>query len=170
MKQMSSIKHHRQQHFRRQYPRQQKGIALVMALILLLIITVLGVSAARMTGMNTQTAGNSMYSALVFQGAESALGRSGSDLFNIREAALTRGNVTVPASYFNPVETVTSGVTLDSSATVSYQGVTDTLPPNGLGNDARFNYQVFQINGASSLNATSARDNHTEGLAIPIAP
>lgn len=148
----------------------QQGMVLVMALILLLIVTVLGVSAVRMSSLNTQTAGNSMYSTLVFQGAESALGRSGSDLFNIRAAALSRGSVDVPASYFNPVETVTNGVTLNSSATVAFQGVMETLPPNGVANDIKFKYQVFQVNGTSRLNATSARDNHTEGLAIPIAP
>ena len=48
---------------------RQQGVALVMALIMLLVITILGVSAVRMSSLDTQVAGNSMYSSLVFQGS-----------------------------------------------------------------------------------------------------
>ncbi len=150
----------------------QRGMVLVMALILLLVVTILGVAAVRMSVLNTQTAGNNTYSAFVFQGAESALDRSSSDLFNIRAAALNReGSVAVPASYFNPSEKVTNGATLDLSGSVSYQGTTDTLRPSSASsniNDARFEYQVFRVNGVSRLTSTSARATHTEGLSVPI--
>ena len=150
---------------------KQKGIALVMALIMLLVITILGVTAARLSGLDTQVAGNSMYSSLVFQGAESALTRASSDYFTIEKSVKDRnGIVDVPVSYFNPIETVTAGVELDSSATMQYQGSIETPPLNGTANDSEFEYQVVQVNGISSLAATAARDIHMEGIAVQKPP
>lgn len=150
---------------------QQKGIALVMALIMLLVITILGVSAVRMAGLDTQVAGNSIYSSMVFQGAESALSRASSDFFTIEQSVRSRNEtIEVPESYFNPIETVNGGATLKSSATIKFQGGIDTPPVNGVANDSEFKYQVVQINAMSSLAATAAKDNHLEGIAIPIAP
>ncbi len=149
---------------------KQQGMVLIMALILLLVITILGVSAVRMSGLDTQVAGNSIYSSLVFQGAESALGRASSDWYNIVESSKDREEThVVPDSYFNPVETVTGGVTLDSSATIVYQDKSDPFR-NNIANDSGFEFLVFQINGRSRLAATAARDSHTEGVAAQIPP
>ncbi len=151
---------------------QQQGMVLVMALILLLVITILGVSAVRMSGLDTQAAGNSMYSALVFQGAESALGRAStnSGLYNIFKSVKDRNETfNVPDIYFDPDETVTGGVKLDSSATIVYQGNSGPLD-SGIANDSEFEYQVLQVNGRSRLAATAARDSHTEGVAAQKPP
>ena len=152
---------------------KQQGIALVMALIMLLVITVLGVSSVRMSNLDTQVSGNSMYSSMVFQGAESALGKVvlDTDWSNISLAATARGVVkTVPANYFNPAETVTAGATLDSTASITFEGV---VPPqsalmNSTANSTLFTYQVFSISAQSRLATTSASDIHTEGRAAQI--
>ena len=157
---------------RQSIPRdRQQGVALIMALIMLLVITVLGVSSVRMTSIGTQVSGNSMYSSMVFQGAESALGKvvTDTDWNNISLAASARGAVSnVPASYFNPAETVTSGATLVSTATIAFDGVLDVPVMNGSANSSEFSYQVFRISAQSRLASTSARDIHTEGRAVLI--
>jgi len=150
---------------------KQEGMALVMALIMLLLVTVLGVSAVKMSNVDTQVAGNSIYSALVFQGAESALGKvtSETDLNNINKASTARNTViNVDASYFNPAETVTGGATLNSSATIAFDGVLAAPVINGSANSSEFNYQVFRITAESKLTSTAARDRHTDGRAIQI--
>ena len=150
---------------------RQQGIALVMALIMLLVITVLGVSAARMSNIDTQLAGNSMYTTLVFQGAESALGRSASSkdwsVIELAAKDLTSAAVPVPGTYFD-AEKVMGNSTLDSSGTVQFEGVLNAPVIYGIANSTEFDYQVFRVTGASRLAATAARDQHTEGRAAQI--
>lgn len=150
---------------------KQQGMALVMALIMLLVITILGVSAARMSSNDTQISGNSIYSVLVFQGAESALGRSASskDWSVIKLAAedLTSAAVAVPDTYFDAEKVMGNG-TLESSGTVQFEGILNGPVINGVANSSDFDYQVFRVTGESKLVATAARDRHTEGRAAQI--
>jgi len=160
------------QHIKSQSKKsQQQGIALVMALIMLLVITVLGVSAARMSNVDTLMAGNSMYSILVFQGAESALGRSASSkdwsVIELAAASLTSAAVDVPDDYFD-LEKVMGNGALESSGTVQYEGILNGPVINGVANSSEFNYQVFRVAGESKLAATAAKDQHTEGRAAQI--
>jgi len=64
--------------------RRQRGAALVVALIMLLVMTVLGITAMQMTRMEERMAGNSRDLNLAFQGAEAGLRDS-----EARLAALT---------------------------------------------------------------------------------
>jgi type IV pilus assembly protein PilX len=54
-------------------PSRQRGIVLVVALIMLTIITLLGVSAMQVTSMEERMAGNARDRSLAFQAAEAAL-------------------------------------------------------------------------------------------------
>jgi len=148
----------------------QQGMVLVIALILLLLITLLGVSSARMSTLDVQVAGNTIFSGLVFQGAESGLGKIADDrdLFNVDVAATNRGVVnTVPATHFLPVETVTGGAQLIQQGTIELERKDKGLH---LPNSSLFEYQIFRSVAQSNLTSTSARDVHTEGRALPIAP
>ena len=150
---------------------QQQGIALVMSLIMLLLVTVLGVSAARMSNDDTKLAGNSIYSILVFQGAESALGRSASfkdwSMIQLAAADPASAAISVPSTYFD-AETVMGNSTLKSSGKVQFETKLDGPVINGVANSSEFNYQVFRVTGESSLAATGAKDTHTEGRAAQI--
>ena len=150
---------------------RQRGVALVMAMIMLLLITILGVSAVRMSGINTQVAGNSMYASLVFQGAESALGRSVSSkdwsVIELAAADALSAAVDVPVTYFDAEQVMGNG-TLDSSGTVQFEGILNGPVINGVANSTEFDYQVFRVTGTSRLVATAARDLHTEGRAAQI--
>lgn len=149
----------------------QQGIALVMALIMLLLITVLGVSAARMSGLDTQVAGNSMYSMMVFQGAESALGRAISadsttrKWYYLKEASDRSGKEQVDTTNF-PDELVTGGAKLDSEITVEYETILNGPVFNNVANSSDFKYQVFRYSADTKLLSTAARDKHIEGRAV----
>ncbi len=148
----------------------QQGVALLMALIMLLLMTILGVSAVRMSGVDTQIAGNSIFSMMVFQGAESALGRSISadsttrKWYYIKEASDRVGKQQVDTSNF-PDELVTGGAKLDSEITVEYEGILNGPVFNNVANSSDFKYQVFRYTANSKLQATSAQDRHSEGRA-----
>jgi hypothetical protein len=148
----------------------QHGVALVMALIMLLLITVLGVSAVRMSGFDTQVAGNSLYSMMVFQGAESALGRSISadsttrKWYYLKEASDRLGQQQVDTTSF-PDEVVTGGGKLDSEITVEYESILNGPVFNNVANSSEFKYQVFRYSANSKLPSTAAGDRHSEGRA-----
>lgn len=54
-------------------PRRQRGIVLAVALIMLVVITLLGVSAMQVTSLEERMAGNMRDRSLAFQSAEAAL-------------------------------------------------------------------------------------------------
>lgn len=54
-------------------PRRQEGAALVVALVLLMILTLMGTAGMRTATLELQMAGNYQYSQLAFQAAESAI-------------------------------------------------------------------------------------------------
>jgi type IV pilus assembly protein PilX len=62
-------------------PRHQQGVALIISLLVLLIMTVIGVSAMQTTTLEERMAGNLRNSNLSFQAAESAL-RAGEDMLS----------------------------------------------------------------------------------------
>ncbi len=149
---------------------KQQGMALVMALIMLLLITILGVSSVRMSSNDTQISGNSIYSVLVFQGAESALSRSTSNdnHFNLIAPATNRGTPSTIAATNFPAEDVIGGGKMNSSGTIEFEGILNGPVFNSFANSSEFNYQVFRVSAQSSLAATAARDRHTEGRAVQI--
>lgn len=149
--------------------KQQQGMALVISMILLLLITLLGVSAARMSTNDVQVAGNSIISGLVYQGTESALGKvaSDQDLFNVRLASANLGVPNgVDAAHYFPAETVTGGVALNQEATITLENNNVKNLPFPFPNSSLFTYKVFRTTATSSLRLTSARATHTEGRAL----
>ena len=63
------------------FPRQQRGVVLIIGLIMLLLLTVIGMAAVRGTGIQEQMAGNMRDHNLAFQAAEAAL-RSGEEVLS----------------------------------------------------------------------------------------
>jgi type IV pilus assembly protein PilX len=55
------------------YPRQQRGVALIIALVLLVVATLIGLAASRGTLLQERMSGNTFDRSLAFQSAESAL-------------------------------------------------------------------------------------------------
>lgn len=85
---------------------QQRGFVLIVALILLLVLTILGLAAARSTSLEERMAGNARNHDIAFQAAEAALGaginciRTGAAACSTFSTASTGGN---GAYIFNPL-------------------------------------------------------------------
>jgi hypothetical protein len=155
---------------------KQQGMVLLIAMVMLLLITILGVSAVSLSKTDTQVAGNSIFSGLTFQGAESALGRS-VGWFNTKNAILdtTSTPQAVPASYFVTTEYIGTGsVALALSGTVVEQpdkyidASTPLYAKDALPSDSTYEYKIVKFSGTSKIAATSAKDRHSEGRAVTI--
>ena len=148
--------------------KKQQGAVLFIAIGLLLIITIVGISSVSISGMKTQIAGNSMFTMLTYQGAESALAKSlsgGAKLSMTKAAELGVGvPYNVPNSVFTPAEVVSGGVTLSQKATVTKLDILIQCPPSALANSAGLCY-IFETNAQARLNSTGAKASHAEGWA-----
>jgi len=71
-----------------QFPSRQRGTVLVVALLMLLVMTVLGITAMQMSRSQERMAGNSRDINLAFQGAEAGL-RDSEELLRVRVARPT---------------------------------------------------------------------------------
>jgi len=148
------------------YPKKQQGAVLLVAIVLLLVITILGVGAVNTAGIKTQVAGNSIFTMSVFQGAESALEKSASrnDFGLVNSAFLVKPAVlNVPAAVL-PAEII-AGSAVNSKATIVYiPGKADCSASVGLGTSSSIKCRVFRVNAISTLNNTNASDSHTKGV------
>ena len=148
--------------------KKQQGAVLFIAIGLLLIITIVGISSVSISGMKTQIAGNSMFTMLTYQGAESALAKSlsgGAKLSMTKAAELGVGvPYDVPNAVFTPAEVVSGGVTLSQKATVTKLDILIQCPPSALANSAGLCY-IFETNAQARLNSTGAKASHAEGWA-----
>jgi type IV pilus assembly protein PilX len=83
-------------------PPRQEGVVLVIALIMLVILTLLGISAMQSTSLEERMAGNARDRSAAFQSAEAAL-REGERQLNVADTALptfddTNGFYTAPSA------------------------------------------------------------------------
>lgn len=146
--------------------KKQQGAVLLIGIILLLVITIIGVSTVSMTTIKAQVAGNSMFTMLTYQGAESVLAKalSSNSEKSMKESMELGIGIpfVLPDSYFNaPSEVVSGGVTLGQGGSVTALGLSACLPTevaNSIGN-----CYIFEVNGQASLISTSAIARHIEG-------
>ena len=148
-------------------PKKQQGVVLIVALIMLLVVTIIGVSAVSRSSIGTQVAGNSMSSMLVYQGAESAIARSmtGKDQNNIKAAAIA-SPLDLDISAQLPAEVVTGGGKMNSKGTVSSIGEFDCPIVSGMASSSSIKCDMYEVNIQTNLAATAANAKHTEGRAI----
>lgn len=139
-------------------PHQQQGITLIVALVILMMLSILALTAAYNASLMTGMAGHSHHQGLAFQGARSELsaqvaGIQGNISFN---NAITDGNATSAAalalnSHTPPINQV---ITVDHQQT-------GTMP---LGEELNGgNGYFFDIHSTATL-ASGATSNQTQGI------
>ncbi len=143
--------------------KKQQGVVLIWALAILLILTILGISSVKKANMGTKIAGNSMASMIVFQGAESALGRVSNNNYIKQAAQLSVGqSQAIPAGVL-PNEPVTGG-NIRSTGDVMYMEP-GPCPITGDANSTGIECDVYQFSVESRLQGTGARTQHILGVA-----
>jgi len=144
---------------------KQQGAVLIWSIVILMILTIVGLSAVKVSGVSTQITGNSLFSMLVFQGAESSLGKT-AKIHYIKMAIekLPTKAITVPSGDL-PSESAVKGK-LESTVIVSwrrYQG----CPINSSASSSTQKCHYFDIEAQTALSGTGARTNHILGVAKP---
>ncbi len=146
-------------------PSKQRGVVLVIGLLMLLLLTIIGVSAMSTTVNTERTAGNNQYATINFQAAESAV----KVLFNpngVGPTIMAAGNQVVQTNNFD--------VTLDqvSSATIQVNTTSDARfcgeDPFASGTSLCSGPQdpncrqmlAFDVVGSSNIAGAGARENH----------
>jgi len=150
--------------------RKQQGVVLVIGLLMLLLITILGVSAMSTTSSNERTTGNNQFATVSFQAAESAI----KSMFSRPDVEPT---ITDTADLVNDkiiTQTNSFDVELDSSSTATVNVQTTTLAEfcgadpmqrltsltSGTMDTGGFETLAFDVTGDSQVGGTGAQENH----------
>lgn len=117
-------------------PHAQSGAVLIISLILLMLLTMIGVSASQNSGMEEKMAGNSRDKNLAFQASESALDTAEQALFAAKTAgALPTFSPAGTGGYYSstPAGDILSTGFWTTNPTITYAGSnltgTDTTNP-----------------------------------------
>jgi Tfp pilus assembly protein PilX len=152
---------------RRQASKHQTGAALVTGLLLLLVLTLLGVSGLIMATVQLQMAGNDQFQERAFQASAGGI-----------EAAMTSPNLSTTYTPANPlVGTASVPAGVSSNDTADFELYYDTeagktpVPGGGysLGTGLQAYHFVVESEGTSARNAT---DQQTQSFYLigPAAP
>jgi len=149
---------------------KQQGVVMIVALIMLLLITILGVSAVNISRDKTQVAGNSMFSTFVYLGAESTLARSASissEKHIVDAAASGKALYSIPASAINDSnELINNTTNMASTSTIApIAGIFECPPINNSISSTVFKCRIFEITAQTNITATSATATHIEARA-----
>lgn len=132
--------------------KHQRGAALFIALILLLVITILAVSTMGTSRLELRMAGNSQFALHAFQAAQSAIEA------RIAASNFTTGTAPPPVThdYTTTGSQATSGITFKTSTDV---------PAGGYSLGAGYQAFHFQLNVTATA-ARNARSEQTQGFYI----
>jgi len=159
----------------RNFPRQQQGVALIVGLMLLLVLTIISLSALKNTTRQQLMTTNSELSIRTFAAAESAIrdvfnevrflrAPPGADGYVLTEAISAAENGTAP-----PAREINNLDELTVTSNLVYLG-TSPAPGNSLniGTGQGFVLHRFVINGQATLGEATdplSRSWHQQGLA-----
>ncbi len=102
-------------------PSKQKGVALFISLVLLLVLTIIGVSSVQTTSLEVRMARNEHDAMLAFQAAESALRDAEAELW----AAVTVAPYVEVADMGAPPNWAAAGVWTGGASTVAPNAITE---------------------------------------------
>lgn len=147
--------------------RGQQGSVLLWGLVILITLTVVGVSAARIGVTDTRIASNQMFGMMTYQGAESALERV-TALFNINQTASSASG-SQSWGFTDPVNN-NSG-TLNSTGVVTMDVPMMCTAQNGYAMTAEMNpdlggisCRLFRVDARANLAGTGALSEHAQGV------
>ena len=146
---------------------KQQGMTLIIAMVMLVVITGIGVNAVKLSTSDTLIANNDTLKMLVFQGAESAIAASATskNLHYVKKSAERGGP---PVDVVVADEDVSNGVKLVSKTKVRYMKKGACPPISGFANSVIFECHLFEIDANSSV--MGAKAQHIEGKAILSPP
>lgn len=146
-------------------PRQQTGAALITGLLILMVMTMLALSAMRQTSLEEKIAANTQNQFEIFQAAETQLQNAINESDTLEDAfqeTSTFGSVTNSYS----ANVVDSNIT--ASATISWLNSAPPVDLNGGSGSELGTYiaQNLQVQGTAAVNGTGASNTQTVEMLI----
>lgn len=146
--------------------QQQQGSALLWGMVILIVLTMIGVAAARMTVTDNRIATNQMFSMMSYQGSESTLERV-TTLFHFDEAVEMADN---QKSWHFSDDVANNGL-VNSTGTISMAGNLMCTGQEGFAMSVEMNAdaggiacRLFTIDSRAHLAGTGARSVHAQGV------
>lgn len=136
-------------------PASQRGIALVMALVMLMILTILGLAAMSTASLEEKMSGNIQESTRAFQAAESGINRA------IGTAGLLNPNATVERNY--EFDNKKSGLAKVEASFREYTPPGRSKNPKEIYSATNLQQANFDVKSTGST-LTNARSVHHQGL------
>lgn len=164
-------------------PGKQQGVALAVSLLLLVAMTIIGVSTLTGTRLNEQVASNAQQKAITFEAAESSISTvwDAEDMMDAVEmfpaspydnpAAVNRVDLT-PTLSSNFDQTYSGSNSVDISADVSIKYCGESTLPEGSSLSAdeskiQMVGLLFDINGNATISNSKTRSDHLQrGLLV----
>lgn len=140
---------------------RQGGVALIFVLVVLLIATILGLSAVNSSLLDTQVAGNASETHTSFQAAETLLAITRSSPSNTFSNAITIAPTTVSISVPAPVASEFSDTAM--TATLNYVGEGTVAFGSSIG---KFKPQQFTARGTVTRTNSGASATHAQGIVV----
>ncbi|HBS27591.1 MAG TPA: hypothetical protein DD827_10820 [Gammaproteobacteria bacterium] len=144
--------------------QRERGVALIVGLVLVTALTLIGVTAVKLTTLDERIAANSQYKKLTFQAVESVL---------TEVATLERmqsGNFTIKRHYPAGIRAINDPLIQTNATLLSQQNIAFPGSSIGEGNAAPFKLRVFRIEGSSELEAVNAKAVHNLGVGTIVRP
>lgn len=145
------------------HPRQQ-GVALIVGLVLVTALTLIGVTAVKLTTLDERIAANNQYKKITFQAVESIL----TEVTTLER--MQAGNFTEVREYPAGIRTIDDPMIQANTSLISVQNVSFPGSSIGEGNAAPFKLRVFRIQGSSELEAVNAKAVHNLGIGTIVRP
>jgi type IV pilus assembly protein PilX len=142
---------------------RERGVSLVVALIFLIILTILGLTAMRVATMEERMSGNSRDRSLAFQAAEAALRDAELDIETTGRVSMTKADATCTNGLccnvsglicIEPATPVYDSMSLSAAPSVKYGKYTGALSIGGLPIQPRYLIEPFMPDGKNYYRIT----------------
>jgi len=141
--------------------KQQRGAVLITALIMLVILTLLGLSSISTTTMEERMAANTQEITRAFNAASTGIAQvfNDEDAFDTTNTLVTDGTADDP---YNKSASVGASGTYSYAATTEFNSVYRqmTVPPRGSGWDATYGFYHFDLSATGSTNTGATTTIH----------
>lgn len=147
----------------------QQGVVLVIGLLMLLLITIIGVTAMSSTNSNERTAGNNQYATVSFQAAESAIksmfSRPAVQPTIMDTADLLDDKIVTDTNNFDvELNKSSASINVQTTALAKFCGgdpmVVNTSFTSGAQDSGGVEVLAFDVNGLSVVGGVGAQENH----------
>ncbi len=150
-------------------PQKQAGMVLVMALVMLTVLTLIGISAMSRSTLEMKIAGNMQQHNVAFQASQSRLAFAGSqDTSNPIDYLLAMpADPPYPVQTCNAVDGCVDGADWTATATVSFTGCSKGIG-SSLESGKGFSYRTFEIEATGETATGSSRSVQISAMRYPV--